>query len=69
MGVGLTDSNLVRGVLAILAAHGELAEREFCSLESDTAVADYRGAESGPDLNGLLHRDASNRHDFELQKP
>jgi len=72
MGVGLTDANLVRGVVAILAAHGELAERELtevCSLESETAVADYRCTESGPDLNGLLHQDAPNRHDFELQKP
>jgi 3-polyprenyl-4-hydroxybenzoate decarboxylase len=72
MGVGLTDANLVRGVLAILAAHGELAERELtevCSLESETAVADYRCAESGPDRNGLLHQDASNGRDFELQKP
>ena len=41
MGTGLTEANLVRGILAILAAHGELEERDLAEIyNSATPVAD-----------------------------
>ena len=56
MGIGLTDANLVRGVMAILAAHRELDEhdlRRVCAAATAVSETAFHCTESGPDLNGF----------------